>query len=78
MFSDSLIPLNTDPTSPKLEDVYEKVFDDRVKKDVRCENNENDPEVDVLIKTMCLSKKPVYNGDKTAGTFLKFKMSSWV
>lgn len=61
MFSDSLIPLNTDPVCPKLEDVYENIFNDGCRKDVSFGNQETDDEVGVDVKTLCLSKKPSYS-----------------
>lgn len=67
MFSDSLIPLNTDPTSPKLEDLSEKIFNDGYKKDILFDADENGDEADVEIKTLCLSKKLNYTGEKAKG-----------
>lgn len=46
MFSDSLIPLSTDPTCPKLEDVYENIFKDRVRKDLNFGNVMNESKND--------------------------------
>lgn len=63
MISDSLIPLKTDPACPKLEDVYENIFDGRFRGDVSFGSSEADDEVGVDVKTLCLSKKRSYSTD---------------
>ena len=57
MFSDSLIPLKTDPIAPKLEDSYENIFDGGKDIQVQLSNQDSDDESQKHCKTLCLSKR---------------------
>ena len=72
MFSDSLIPLNTDPIAPKLEDVYENIFDSGNNIQFRPSNQDSDDESEgSCVKTLCLSshKQQPYKGDNSNGEY---------
>lgn len=71
MFSDSLIPLNTDPASPNLEDVYEKIFDNNSRKNISYGNQDKD-EKDGNVKTLCLSQKLRYTIPQNSTGIFKY------
>lgn len=70
MFSDSLIPLNTDPSSPKLEDVYEKFINSHHRMDIISGDQDKNEVNDDYVKTLCLSEKPTLGHENFAGTHL--------
>lgn len=66
MVSDSLIPLNTNPSSPKLEDVYEKFIDSDHRMDIISGDQDKNEEND-YVRTLCLSEKPTLSHENFAG-----------
>lgn len=68
MVSDSLIPLNTNPSSPKLEDVYEKFINSDYRMNVISGDQDSNEEND-YVRTLCLSKKPTLNHENLSGKY---------